>query len=289
MKKSRRTQLISVALISIILLICIVSSSLPEGGDSVLSAPFNALLKPVERLVQKTSKRVTKYFGAVSENEKLQAELDAVRQENVSLRLELQKNISDLATYHQIKDSYKLKDIYQNTAIVASNILERPLNDDADMYRIDQGFTMGSAGDNVRYTVLDEQGNLFGKIHSSDRLTAKILPITHAGFACDAINVNDEGHHFRLRGDSAYGPHGFCIIDQIPKDAKIAVGDSVVTGGTGGLFPKGLVIGTVSELLPDDVEGERRALVQPNANFAATNIVFVLTGTSSEAVGATQE
>lgn len=284
MKKSRRTQLISVALISIVLLILIVFSSLPEDGDSVLSAPFNAILKPVERLVSKTGRHISNYFGAVSENRRLQTEIDEVRRENISLRLAVQKNANDLEVYQQIKDAYKLKDLFDSSKITAGNILQRPLDDEADLYRIDQGFGVSDREQKFRYTVLDEQGQLFGKVYSSDRLTSKLLPITHAGFACDAISTADNGNHFRLRGDSAYGSHGFCIIDQIPQEAKLSVGDTIVTGGTGGLFPKGVTIGKITEFISDDISGGRRALVQPATNFEATNIVFVLTGEVAESV-----
>lgn len=278
MKKGRKTQLLTVAFISIILLILIVVSSLPENGDSVLSAPFNAVLKPVEKFFLKTSKQVTGYFGAVSENKRLHDEVDELKQDNIALRLQLQKNSNDLEVYSKIKEAYKLKDLFDYTTIEAGNILQRPLNLEADTYRIDKGFSAGSQTQSLQYTVLDEEARLFGRIYSSDKVSSKILPITHAGFACDAISTTDNGNHFRLRGDSQYGQQGFCVIDQIPKEAKLTIGDSIVTGGEGGLFPRGITIGVITEFIADDVSGLRRALVQPATNFDATDIVFVLTG-----------
>ncbi|GAB0057543.1 Cell shape-determining protein MreC [Candidatus Magnetaquicoccaceae bacterium FCR-1] len=56
-------------------------------------------------------------------------------------------------------------------------------------------------------------------------------------------------------------------LEYLPKDADVVVGDVVVTSGTGGIFPKGLVVGKVVSLEPGDEGLFREAMVQPTVDF----------------------
>ncbi|MBF0191396.1 MAG: rod shape-determining protein MreC [Magnetococcales bacterium] len=56
-------------------------------------------------------------------------------------------------------------------------------------------------------------------------------------------------------------------LEYLPKDADVVIGDLVVTSGTGGIFPKGLVVGKVVTLEPGREGLFREAKVQPMVDF----------------------
>ncbi|MEO5345371.1 MAG: rod shape-determining protein MreC [Magnetococcus sp. YQC-9] len=56
-------------------------------------------------------------------------------------------------------------------------------------------------------------------------------------------------------------------LEYLPKDADVVVGDVVVTSGTGGIFPKGLVVGKVVSLEPGEEGLFREAMVHPTVDF----------------------
>ncbi|MBF0340928.1 MAG: rod shape-determining protein MreC, partial [Magnetococcales bacterium] len=56
-------------------------------------------------------------------------------------------------------------------------------------------------------------------------------------------------------------------LEYLPKDADVVVGDLVVTSGTGGIFPKGLVVGKVVSLEAGEDGLFREAMVQPMVDF----------------------
>lgn len=56
-------------------------------------------------------------------------------------------------------------------------------------------------------------------------------------------------------------------LTYLDAEADVAEGDSVVTAGLGGIFPKGLLLGVVSRVARDEVSGVARVLVKPAANF----------------------
>ena len=72
------------------------------------------------------------------------------------------------------------------------------------------------------------------------------------------------------------------MID-IVKEGDIVVGDAVVTSGYGGLYPKGLLIGTVKEIVPDPSGVVKRAVLTPAVDFTKLEEVLVILNASTAA------
>ena len=69
---------------------------------------------------------------------------------------------------------------------------------------------------------------------------------------------------------------GYCAISQLERDTKINTGHLVCTSGIGGIYPKDLILGTVSEVVEGDQSYYLTALIQPAADFSALRDVMVL-------------
>ena len=63
----------------------------------------------------------------------------------------------------------------------------------------------------------------------------------------------------------------------LPKDADIAVGDTIVTSGLGGIFPKGLYVGKVI-FLADEDNGEYDACVMSEVDYEHLEEVLIILG-----------
>lgn len=72
----------------------------------------------------------------------------------------------------------------------------------------------------------------------------------------------------------------FKIIEESETDVK--KGELVVSSGMGGVFPAGLIIGTVKEVVPDQYGLTRTALVEPAADMFEINNVIVVDRTLQE-------
>ena len=74
------------------------------------------------------------------------------------------------------------------------------------------------------------------------------------------------------------GEQGLCAVTQLPRTTAIIPGAQICTSGWGGIYPKGLILGTVTDVVDDDQNVSAIAIVQPAADFAALRDVFVLIG-----------
>ncbi len=109
-------------------------------------------------------------------------------------------------------------------------------------------------------------------------MSAKVLPIIHEGFSVSCFAENNRGQTFVLHGDQEYKKQNTCILDEIPATAVLKEGDLIYTSGLGGIFPYGLELGKIIEILPTDKQGFRQAVVEPSVQLAETEVVFIMQG-----------
>jgi rod shape-determining protein MreC len=60
---------------------------------------------------------------------------------------------------------------------------------------------------------------------------------------------------------------GMCQMINLPLNSDIIEGDRIITSGLGGIFPKGILIGEVVEVLDEERENYKTAIVKPAADF----------------------
>ena len=63
----------------------------------------------------------------------------------------------------------------------------------------------------------------------------------------------------------------------LPREADVIKGDTIVASGYGGVYPKGMVIGTVEQVDVDSIGGTQVARIVPAADFSHLEEVFIIT------------
>ena len=65
-------------------------------------------------------------------------------------------------------------------------------------------------------------------------------------------------------------------LEGISNTKDVNIGDRVYTSGLGGIFPSGILIGTVSEITTDSYDLAKVIKVKPSADFSDINYVSIL-------------
>jgi len=129
-----------------------------------------------------------------------------------------------------------------------------------------------SQGINVGDPVLAPQG-LAGVVSRVDTGTCQVLMTTANRFSVGARVARTES---RTAGIVSGGQGDLLLMDHLPDSASVAAGDVVITSGVGTLYPKGLVIGTVSRVWKDPSYGLLRAWVKPAVRYDTLEEAIVL-------------
>ncbi len=106
---------------------------------------------------------------------------------------------------------------------------------------------------------------LTGRVVSAGQHSARILLLTDLNSRIPVVVVSSRERAV-LAGDNTPNPR----LEFLAVDARVHVGNRIVTSGQGGIFPPGLPVGIVSSV------SEERALVQPYVNWDRLEYVTVL-------------
>ena len=63
----------------------------------------------------------------------------------------------------------------------------------------------------------------------------------------------------------------------IPTDADLVLEDSIETSGIGGIYPKGILIGKIKEIIEAKNITDRYAIVETSVDFSKLETVLVIT------------
>lgn len=69
---------------------------------------------------------------------------------------------------------------------------------------------------------------------------------------------------------------GVRLTAMVPTHAGIRPGDTLITSGLGGIFPKGIPVGTVKDVRKSDLDVMRQMDVEPFQDFTTLEEVFVM-------------
>ena len=63
----------------------------------------------------------------------------------------------------------------------------------------------------------------------------------------------------------------------IPTDAELVLEDTIETSGLGGIYPKGIQIGKIKEIIESKNITDRYAIVETSVDFSKLETVLVIT------------
>lgn len=116
---------------------------------------------------------------------------------------------------------------------------------------------------------------LVGRVISTTPRTSTVLLILDPRSAVGGM-VQRTRTLVLVEGDP--GRPGLCLVKTLTPESDIQVGDRVLSSGLGGVYPKGLVIGEVVEVMPGKYGVGRAARLKPVVDFVRLEEVAVITG-----------
>ena len=247
------------------------------GANARLTAAPQELLSVAVAPFQKVAAAVS---GGVSSLWEKYTNIDAIMEENETLREENAELRSQMVEYDRLKaenEAYKkLEQIQeenpQNT-YVSAFVIGRDTLDEFGGFTLDKGTAHGvERGD----TVVSDEGYLLGVVIEADLTSCKVLTILHPSFNASVVvsRTRDNGI---LTGDASYAEQGLCLFTNLARDSMATVRDQVITTGLGGVYPPDVLVGTIVELLPESSGKSTIAVVEPGGDVFGAKHAFVIT------------
>ena len=235
------------------------------GILEVLATPFRAASSAVTNWAEGQYDRAFRY-------EELQAENEALRQRVAELERDAIAGQDAARENERMKDLLGLAEERPELQYRDAAVVRRSSSNWSSDLTIDRG-TLG--GVEVNDCVIDQYGHLIGVVTeanpNSSRVTTILDPDLELG---GRVARTDEDAI--LEGDFTLMLEGLLRLAFVSEDAKLVMGDQVTTSGLGGVYPPGLVVGSVRTLYVEEDGISRYAQVEPAADINGAQYVYVI-------------
>jgi rod shape-determining protein MreC len=260
-----------------------------ESGGGIfhtLQRGAQAAFAPLETGASRALKPVRDLFGwvgdtfdAKSENEDLRAEVEQLRRQ-LGVAETARHDVRELRALVGLNES---EGYPQGTEPVGARVILRSPTVWYSTIKIDKGSNDGVRRDQPVVAA----GGLVGKVSEVTGGTAQVTLITDASSAVSA-QVMPNGATGIIH--PVVGNPDDLLLDYISKGRRVTEGTTVVTSGfesdgVESLFPRGIAIGRVTKVDPEETEQFQRVHVKPLADIRGIDYVQVLTerGVSTQA------
>ena len=238
---------------------------LVRGGFSTITMPFRMAGSAIAMPFQ----GIGNIFGNLTADQQtlsdLRAENEQLRSRNAELE-ETNQSTQRLQGLLDLKNSYNL----QSTG---ARVISGSTDSFNNTVVIDKGTSSGLA---VGMPVVDS-GGVIGQIIECGPTTSTVRLITDekSGVAAMVQSSRAQG---MLMGSASRQ----ITLNLINTNQKVAVGDTVVTSGLGGVFPKGLPLGKVTSVEAAPGSLYYTIVIEPYGNVSTNEEVMVITSLSEE-------
>lgn len=269
MYKKKRTGIIGIIITIIILILIVIVSNIKIEDFSHVGEALSSLVMPVQN-------GITYIKNKISGNDTFFSDMAELKEENKELKeknSELEKSLRELeiikSENETLKEYVNLKDKYTEYTTVPGYVINKSTSNYSNVIVINIGEDDGIA---VGMPVIADEG-LVGHVISVTSTTAKIQTLIDTSSAVSSV-VGTARDSVVVKGnlensDMLKGTY-------IPTTATLLEGDKVETSGLGGIYPKGITIGTVKQIIDTKNLTNRYALIEPAVNFEKLETVLVI-------------
>lgn len=222
--------------------------------ESIVTTAVSTLYFPAQRIVS----AVGHYKSIALENEQLKEENARLRQETYHAREGLQE-LARLHTLVRFDDKW-------DYPIVTSRVVGHNPGRFLTTMVINRGTEHGV---HENMPVFSMNG-LVGKVSKATLNHSRVQLLVDPNLKLSVMDRKTRVVGFLESMD------GVRLTAMVPTHAGIRPGDTLITSGLGGIFPKGIPVGTVKDVRKSDLDVMRQMDVEPFQDFTTLEEVFVM-------------
>lgn len=222
---------------------------------------FHFLSNPIQKFLLEEGRKISVIFeiGKISEqNRFLLLENQDLKQKVIELELLKKEN-------QALREALGLE-LEKEFGLEMAQITSGDISQ--DFIIVDKGSKNGLSKDQ---TVITSGKVLVGKIEEVFENFSKVVLISHRknSFSAKVLNRDIAGI-IKGRGNFEIS------LELLPREKEVQVGDLVVTGGPGNLFPKNLLVGEIKDTVKNDLSPFQKVEIKPAFNINSTDFVFII-------------
>ena len=261
---------LGIVLTIVVLIIIVILTNTKTDGTNFLEKGITNIVMPIQNGLTYLKNKMANNNTFFEDIEKLKEENENLKNTNSDLEQTLREFEIMKAENNTLKEYLQLKEKYPNYTTVPADIIDKDISNISSTFVINVGSNDGIM---INMTVIADKG-LVGHIISVTENTAKVQPIIDTASTVSAT-VTNEKDSVIIRGYQDVSKN-YLKATYIPIDTDLIQGESVETSGLGGIYQKGIHIGSIKEIVQTKNNTDRYAIVEPAVDFSKLDTVLVI-------------
>lgn len=260
-----------------ILILTISLTVQPKENPNVFEKCVNAVFLPIQQVIKWPFVKMENSIDFFVDMKKMSEENERLTKENIELKEKVRQLEIDGIENDKLREMLNLTKKYETSNAIVAEVISMNSSMWFDVFTINKGEKDGIKND---MTVLTPEG-LVGKVTQTFSTTAQVTSILDVNNAVSA-RLTKTGDAIITKGDMNLVDKGLLKLKYVTSDVNLAEGDVVETSGMGGIYPKGIFIGTISKVEQDTKAMKTYAVLEPGVDFNKLSEVLVISNMEGE-------
>lgn len=242
------------------------------GKVGILQNITEIVQAPVKKVLSSTVNWFNTLYGYLFEYDSLVAENESLRSQLADAQESARKGIEATEENERLRNLLKLREQHTDYNMESAKIVLWSSSNWSSSFTISKGSTSGiELGD----PVITEYGVLVGQVTELGTSWATVSTLIDVDMSVGAY-VGESGSSGMVVGEYSFMKNKQAKLTYLADGAQIFVGDDVLTSGSGGAFPAGLVIGTLTAVKTESGGQLEYGVVEPGCKFDELVQVFII-------------
>lgn len=264
---------IRIGIIVIAVAIIIGFSNVARNGEiSLLQNATGVLEAPIKKVLSSAVNWFDTIYGYLYEYDSLQAENESLRSQLAEAQQSARDGIAASEENTRLRRLLEFSEKHTDYELESSKVVLWSSSNWSSSFTISKG---KSSGIELNDPVITEYGVVVGQVTELGETWATVSTLIDVDMSVGAY-VGQSGSSGMSVGEFALMKKKQAKLTFLAEGAQIFVGDEVLTSGSGGAFPAGLLIGTITNVQTEAGGQIEYGLIKPECNFESLVQVFII-------------
>lgn len=263
-----RVRAVLIAAVLIAAILAVISSI---TGLNLPNMMVQGVLTPIRTGVSRLTDQAEKIYDYMFKFESISAENELLKQQLADIQDDARNADAIARENERLRALLELQESSEEYVFMDGYIISWSSNEWSNTITINRGTNSGIQKDMCAVTA---NGELVGLVSEVGTNYAVIKTVLDSSLEISA-NISGSGHNGMVKGGYSTESPDKLRMNYLPSDATIHIHDQVVTSGST-VYPRNLILGYVIDAGFDDTGVAKFALLEPAADIAALEQVFVV-------------
>ena len=230
------------------------------------------LKSPIQKVLSSAVNWFDSMYGYLYQYDSLMAENESLRSQLADAQKSARDGIEASEENTRLRKLLELREKHTDYVMESCKVVLWSSSNWSSAFTISKG---SSSGIELGDPVITEYGAVVGQISELGTNWATVSTLIDVDMSVGAF-VGATGNSGMVVGEYSFMREKTAKLTYLADGAQIFVGDDVLTSGSGGAFPTGLMIGTLTAVQTEAGGQSEYGIVEPQANLDSLVQVFVI-------------